>query len=165
MKQCKHMKKFDEMLNPLRALADKVGSPLWDLTARVYLGYTFFKSGMLRFKDFLNGTFDSQIYLFTDIHPVPGVSPTLAAYGATFGEVILPVLLILGLFGRFAAGGLLVMTGVIHYALGADAIVLESLLWAFLAAALFIKGPGMLSVDHFLLKWLRCEKCESSKSE
>jgi len=155
MKQCKHMTKINNMIDPLRVIADKVGSPLWDLGARLYLGHAFFKSGMLRFKDLINGTFDSQVYLFTDIHPVPGLSPSLAAYGATFGEVVLPVLLVLGLFGRFAAGGLLIMTAVIHFALGDEAILLESLLWGALAAALFVKGPGLLSVDHFLVKWLR----------
>lgn len=143
---------IDTMIEPLRGFARTVGSPLFDLTARLYLGWAFFKSGLIRFKEWQNGTFDNQVFLFELEHPVPGLDPTMAAYLTTGAELILPVLLILGLFGRFAAAGLLVMTAVIEFTYGHfDAHIL----WAFLAAMIFIKGPGALSLDSLILKWIR----------
>jgi len=152
MKNCKHVKKINGMIEPLRSIADTVGAPLWDLAARVYLGWVFFKSGMLRFKDWLNGSFDNQVFLFDLEHPVPGLPAELAAYVTTVGELILPILLIIGLFGRVGAVGLLIMTLVIEFTY---IHATDHILWMFLAAAIFIRGPGMLSVDHFLLKWIR----------
>lgn len=145
-------KKIDTLINPLRNLADKFASPLFDLGARLYLGNEFWKSGVLRFKDYLNGTFDNQIFLFELEHPVPGLDPTAAAYLTTGAEIILPVMLVFGLFGRFAAGGLLFMTAIIEFTYGHFDV---HILWAFLAAMILIKGPGLLSLDTLLVKFLR----------
>lgn len=144
--------KIDGLIEPLRGLADKAASPLFDLGVRAYLGWAFFSSGLLRFKDLKNGTFDNQIFLFELEHPVPGLEPATAAYLTTGAELILPIMLVLGLFGRFAAAGLLVMTAVIEFTYGHfDAHIL----WAFLAAMVFIKGPGALSVDALIMKFIR----------
>ena len=142
----------DDLIEPLRTLTDKVASPLFDLGARIFLGYEFWKSGILRFKDWQNGNFDNQIFLFELEHPVPGLDPATAAYLTTGAEIILPIMLVLGLFGRFAAAGLLVMTAVIEFTYGHFAI---HILWAFLAGMIFIKGPGPLSLDALILKWIR----------
>lgn len=144
--------KLNSAIDPLRALADKIGSPVWDLGARLFLGWSFFRSGQLRFKDLINGNFDNQIFLFELEHPVPGIDPTVAAYASTFAEVFLPLLLLFGLFSRFAAAGLLVMTAVIEFTY---IHATDHILWAFLAAAILVKGPGLFSVDHFLVKGLR----------
>lgn len=149
---------IDHGIEPLRGIAAQIGSPLIDLTARLYLGYAFFKSGTTRFHDWWNGNFDSQVFLFELEHPVPGLSPEMAAYMATFGEILLPVLLVLGLFSRFAAAGLLIMTAVIEFTYGHFAVHVT---WAFLAAFIFIKGPGPLSLDYLLLRWIR--RGEASK--
>jgi len=142
----------DQVIDPLRNLSSSIASPLFDLGARIYLGHAFFKSGILRFKDWQNGNFDNQIFLFELEHPVPGLDPTMAAYAATAGELILPILLVLGLFGRFAAVGLLIMTAVIEFTYIHST---THILWAFLAGMIFIKGPGKLSLDALLLKWIR----------
>ena len=142
----------DNMINPLRKLANCVAAPLFDLAARLYLGNEFFKSGILRFKDWKNGNFDNQVFLFELEHPVPGLDPATAAYLTTGTEVILPIMLVLGLFGRFAAAGLLVMTAVIEFTYGHFDV---HILWAFLAAMIFIRGPGKLSLDTLILKWIR----------
>lgn len=148
------IKTIDNAIEPLRILAERVGAPLFDLAARLYLANAFFKSGMIRLGDLVNGNFDNQIFLFELEHPVPGLSPEIAAYGATAGEIILPILLVLGLFGRFAAAGLLVMTLIIELTyIHAP----EHILWAFLAASILIRGPGFLSVDHLLRRFLRKE--------
>lgn len=146
--------KIDDLLSLPRMLADKAGAPLLDLAARLYLGYAFFKSGTLRLADWWNGNFSNQIFLFELEHPVPGLDPTTAAYMAMGGEIILPILLVLGLFGRFAAAGLLIMTAIIDltYIHSADHII-----WGILGLTIFIKGPGLLSLDSLILKLIRKE--------
>ncbi len=144
--------KIDNGIEPLRLLAHKVGAPLFDLTARLYLAYVFFKSGLTRFNDWANGTFENQIFLFELEHPVPGLDPATAAYATLGGELLLPVLVTLGLFARFGAAGLLIMTAVIEFTYGHFP---DHILWAFLAGMIFIKGPGVLSLDHLLLKFIR----------
>ena len=144
--------KIDNLINPLRRMASCVGSPLFDLGARLYLAWAFFKSGMLRFNDWWNGSFDNQVFLFELEHPVPGIDPEIAAYMSTTGEIVLPILLAFGLFSRFGAAGLLIMTAVIEFTY---IHATDHILWAFLAGMIFIKGPGMLSIDHFLVKALR----------
>jgi putative oxidoreductase len=146
---------IDTAIEPLRKIADLVGAPLFDLAARFYLAYVFFKSGMLRFNDFLNGTWSNQIFLFELEHPVPGVPPGIAAIMATTGELVLPALLVLGLFGRFAAAGIIIMTLVIEltYIHATDHII-----WFILAASIFIKGPGVLSADFMIRRYLQQKK-------
>jgi putative oxidoreductase len=145
---------IDTALNPLRKIASCIGAPGFDLAARLYVANAFFSSGILRFNDWKNGTFDTQLFLFELEHPVPGLSPEFAAYGATLGELILPILLVFGLFSRFAAVGILIMTAIIEltYIHSTDHI-----LWAFLAASILIKGAGMFSADYWLVKFLRKE--------
>lgn len=145
-------RKIDTLIEPLRKLANCVGSPLFDLTVRLFLAYEFWKSGILRFNDWKNGSFDNQIFLFELEHPVPGLDPTTAAYLTMGAEIILPIMLVFGLFGRFAAAGLLAMTAVIEFTYGHFDV---HILWAFLAGMIFIKGPGRLSLDHLILKWIR----------
>ncbi len=150
------MRNINNLIEPLRKVANCVGSPLFDLAIRLYIAHTFLKSGMGRFRDWWNGSWDSQVYLFTDIHPVPGFDPSLAAAAATLGELILPVLLGLGLFARVGAAGIFIMTTVIFLTFS-DAIWFETLVWWTMTACVFIKGPGMISVDYWLVKWLRKE--------
>ena len=146
------VKKVDTAIQPLRNIADCIGSPLFDLTARLYVGWIFFRSGLGRFDSFLNGTWDDQVFLFTEEHPVPGVPGELGAILGTGGELILPVLLVLGLFGRFAAAGLLVMTAIIEFTYQHAT---DHILWAFLLGMIFIKGAGKLSIDHFMRKMIK----------
>lgn len=143
---------LDSHLNPLRSIAAHIGAPIWDLAARFYLAHAFLKSGLLRLNDFLNGTWSTQIFLFTEEHPVPGIPGEISSVLATGGELVLPVLLIFGLLGRFAAAGILVMTLIIEltYIHATDHV-----LWAFLALAILIRGPGIISLDTLILKWIR----------
>ena len=75
----------------------------------------------------------------------------------TVGELFLPILLIAGLFGRFAAVGLLavnVLAVVSHAhvlpAPGCEAAVGRHCLWGALLLMLAVYGPGRLSLDHWL---------------
>lgn len=144
--------KIDNLIEPLRKLANLIGAPIFDLSVRLYLGYEFFKSGLTRWNDFSNGSFDNQIFLFELEHPVPGLDPATAAYMTLAGEMILPIMLFVGLFSRFAAAGLLIMTAVIEFTYGHFDV---HILWAFLGLMIFIKGPGALSLDYLILKTIR----------
>lgn len=98
--------KVDDLIEPLRKLSNFALSPLFDLGIRIYLASLFWKSGILRFKDWQNGTFDNQVFLFELEHPVPGLDPLTAAYLTTGAELIFPIMLVLGLFSRFCRCGI-----------------------------------------------------------
>lgn len=160
------MQKIDTLINPLRMLSDKIAGPLLLLTFRIYIGYfVFFQSGMKRFQDYLNGSWDTQVFLFELEHPVPGIPADIAAPLATFGELFLPVLLVLGLFTRFGAAGLIVMTLIIEWTYGdPDALFLTThLVWITMLSVIFVKGPGLISADHFLVKWIRSDSPEKTE--
>lgn len=153
--------KLDKMIDPLRKFADKAGSPLLDLAIRLFMANIFFKSGWLKFRTFLNDDWGSTVYLFQDIHPVPGIPAEFAAVMGTGVELMLPVLLVLGLFGRFAAAGLIIMTAVIQFLIPANFGVSnpDHYMWMLLLAVILIKGPGKLSADHLILRFLQKKEC------
>jgi putative oxidoreductase len=78
---------------------------------------------------------------------LPLLPAEAAAWFATLGEFILPLLLVLGLFTRFAAAGLLVMTLVIQIFVFPDAWWATHALWAALLLYLVGRGPGRISLD------------------
>jgi len=67
-------------------------------------------------------------------------------------EVLLPVLLIIGLFSRFAALGLIGMTMFIQLAVfpTLDHWINPASWWAVSLLVIFARGPGVLSVDRLL---------------
>jgi len=67
-------------------------------------------------------------------------------------EVLLPVLLIIGLFSRFAAFGLIGMTMFIQLAVfpSLDHWINPASWWAVSLLVIFARGPGLLSVDRLL---------------
>lgn len=126
--------------------------PLALLAARVYVGSVFFRAGMSKLRDW-----DSTLALFMDEYHVPLLNPTVAAYMGTGAELALPVLLVAGLFGRFAAAGLSVLNVVAVLSLMdvPDAALQGHVFWGSLLAAVLLWGPGALSLDFFLWPRLR----------
>lgn len=118
--------------------------PLAALAARIYLAQVFFLSGLTKIRDW-----ETTILLFTEEYKVPLLSPQLAAISGTAGELVLPVLLLLGLAGRFAALGLSVVNVVAVISLGeiAPAALQQHITWGVLLAALAVYGVGKWSVD------------------
>ncbi len=149
--------KIDSVLDPLRAIAERHLSPALDLVIRLYMANIFFVSGWGKFKNFLNGDWGTTIFLFEEVHPLPFLSPDIAAILGTGGELALPVLLAAGLFSRFAAAGLLAMTLAIQFLVPADYGIMNDIhyLWMLLLAIPLIKGPGPLSLDYILLRFLK----------
>ncbi|MDP2251051.1 MAG: DoxX family membrane protein [Hydrogenophaga sp.] len=118
--------------------------PLAALAARVYLAQVFFLSGLTKIRDW-----ETTLLLFTEEYKVPLLSPQLAAISGTAGELVLPVLLLLGLAGRFSALGLSVVNvvAVVSLAEIAPAALQQHITWGVLLAALAIYGVGRWSVD------------------
>ena len=79
--------------------------------------------------------------------PIP---PVFAAYLVSYGEFILPIMLLLGLGTRFAALGLLLMTAFFQFYVMPDALWSTDIYWAALLLVLLSRGPGALSLDHFI---------------
>jgi putative oxidoreductase len=132
----------------LRAVAalEKL-QPLAQLLARLYVAKVFFLSGLTKIRDW-----DTTVALFQDEYHVPLLPPEAAAFMGTTGELLLPVLLVLGLGGRFAAMGLFVVNivAVISLADIPEAALQQHVFWGSLLAALVLWGPGRFSVDHLL---------------
>jgi len=157
MKTC--LMKADLKIQPLRRFAEKFASPVLDLIIRIYMAGIFFRSGWGKFKNFLNDDWGATVFLFQEVHPLPGIPASIAAVMGTAAELVLPVLLAVGLFARFGAAGLLVMTCAIQFLVPADYGIANPVhyLWMLLLAVPLVKGPGPLSLDYVILKWLRRE--------
>ncbi len=115
------------------------------LAARLYVAWVFFKSGLTKLNDW-----ESTLLLFEYEYAVPVLSPTFAAYLATFGELVLPVLLALGLFSRKAAAGLFVVNYVAVISLEdiPQAAYNLHVIWGLMLLAVIIWGAEKLSLDQ-----------------
>lgn len=123
--------------------------PLAALLARAYIAQVFFLSGLTKIRDW-----DTTLLLFTEEYKVPLLSPEMAAVMGTAGELVLPVLLLFGLAGRFAALGLSVvnLAAVLSLSEIAPAALQQHITWGVLLAALALYGMGKWSVDCGWLK-------------
>ena len=141
-------------------LVQTVAQPsLVQLVMRVALAVPFWKSGILKWTGFLQLS-DTAVTLFTDefmLH-LPGGPyhyplPTVTAFLSGCGEIIFPVLLVLGLATRFAALGLLFMTLIVELTVP-DGWPIH-LTWAAMALGIMAWGPGRFSVDYLVRSFLR----------
>lgn len=135
----------------LARLLDYV-QPLLLLGTRVWVSWVFLKSGWLKLT-----TWDTTLVLFEYEYRVPLLSPGAAAVAATFGELVFPALLVLGLFTRVGALGLFAVNvmAVVSYwhvlgAEGAEAGLGQHQLWGYMIAVLVAFGGGALSLDALL---------------
>ena len=119
------------------------------LLARLYVANAFFLSGLTKLRDW-----DITLVLFMDEYHVPLLPPAVAAWMGTTGELVLPVLLVLGLGGRFAALGLSVVNVMAVLSLSdiAPAALQQHITWGVLLVALALYGPGAWSADRFIHK-------------
>ena len=88
-----------------------------------------------------------RLHWFGAEYPLP--EPDLMALAAGVAEVALPALLIVGLGTRYAALGLLIMTGVIQLTFP-EGWANFHLYWASLALAIMTFGPGKIALDYAL---------------
>lgn len=118
------------------------------LAARLYVSYVFFNSGLQSLRDWA-GT----VWLYENEFHVALLPPHVAAVVGTAGELLLPPLVALGLFGRFGALGLFMVNAVAllsyMYALQPPAIMFH-FIWGILILVAALWGPGKWSVDHWM---------------
>src|ERR1700751_4368887 len=132
------------------------------LVLRLALAVPFWRSGILKWDGFLQLS-DTAVTLFTDefmLHlpggPYPFPAPTVMAFLSGSGEIIFPILLVLGLATRFAALGLLCMTVVVELTVPDGWPV--HITWAAMALGIMAWGPGRFSIDYLLRHLLQLPK-------
>jgi putative oxidoreductase len=118
------------------------------LAMRVAVGAVFFNSGLLKIN-----SWEFAVKLFEDEYKVPLLDPLWAARLATFNELTFSLLIIVGLATRLATIPLLGMIAVIQTFVYPQAWT-EHLLWASILLLLLSRGPGTLSVDYLIERWL-----------
>lgn len=128
-------------------------TPVGDLLARIWVAQIFFMSGLVKVQ-----SWESTQMLFAHVYKVPFLSPYVAAIIGTGAELILPILLVLGLGGRF-----LILIFFIYNAFCAisypflwtaqgAAGLSQHINWALLLMLLMFHGSGKLSLDHLIHK-------------
>lgn len=136
------------MIRTLNTMFDRIPNDVVALLLRLIPAVVFWQSGRTK----VEGVFsiaDSTWFLFEHEYALPVIPFEWAAVLATVAEHALPILLILGLFTRFAALGLFIMTLTIQLFVYPDAWITHGL-WAAALLALMARGPGALSVDRLL---------------
>ena len=118
------------------------------LVQRLGIASVFFLSGRTKVDGLLTVN-ETAFELFRSDYALPLIKPEIAAYAATYSEHLFPILLTLGLFTRFSATALLIMTLVIEIFVYPDAWPTH-LSWAGLLLPLIALGGGRLSLDRFL---------------
>lgn len=145
-----------------------------DLALRLWMAWIFFKSGLTKVTGFPPEITATTKWLFENEYKVGFMSPEVAAYMGSYGELILPIFLIIGLGGRWAAGGLFgvnliavisypalfpkemqdngMFDFLIHFmtSMGSTPGLIQHQLWALVLLYLFLRGPGKLSFDHII---------------
>ncbi|STR45612.1 DoxX family protein [Iodobacter fluviatilis] len=137
-------------------------SPVFNLGLRIYLAQVFFMSGLTKIRNW-----DGTLFLFNFEYQVPFIPPEMAAIMAAGGELILPVLLISGSLGRFAAAGLFILNlmAVISYPALLPIALKDHYLWGALLAVLAIYGAGKWSVDEWLNRRCQAGQIKSLNSD
>jgi putative oxidoreductase len=138
--------------------ASWLASPLL-LALRVYVAWQFLKSGWLKLSNW-----ESTLYLFQEEYHVPLLSPAVAAVAGTAGELVFPLLLIIGLLTRYAAAGLFAVNvvAVVAYAhvllsVGFEAAIGQHYLWGVMLLAIAVFGPGRWALDVLIGRGRRQE--------
>jgi putative oxidoreductase len=139
-----------------RALVSLLPLSVVSLGLRLALSIPFWKSGLTKWDGFLVLSqtpvllFENEfkLHLFGKAYDYP--FPVAAAWGSSIAEIVLPILLVLGLFTRFAALGLLIMTILIQLTIPSGWPVHAT--WAAMAAAIILLGPARISLDGI---WMR----------
>ncbi len=145
-------------------------TPVADFLARYWVASAFFSSGLTKTT---TGSFmifghsfnyplsllptESTFTLFEYEYQVPLLPSTLAAYMGTAAELLLPVFLLLGIGTRYAALALFVfnIVAVISYPDLMGAGLAQHQVWGLLLLITMCHGPGKLSVDYLIDRFIR----------
>ncbi len=126
-------------------------TPFGDLIVRLWVASIFFKSGLLKIQ-----SWETTVNLFTYVYQVPILSPDVAAVLGTAAEIILPILLVLGLGGRFCIlifffyNIIAVISYPFLWTAGGSMGLQQHINWGLLLMMLMLHGSGKLSLDHWV---------------
>jgi len=124
-------------------------APIAFLLLRCWVAWQFFKSGLTKLP------IENAIVLFENEYRVPLLPPVAAAYLGTTAELILPVLLVLGLAGRFSAFGLFILN-LVAYISYSEALLSDHLPWGLILFLFVLHGPDKISLDYLIgIFWRR----------
>ena len=142
-------------------LFERIPNSLIAFIARFSIAAVFWNSGQTKVQGFVinlvNGEFtlgwprlsESAVSLFQDEYKLPFIAPEIAAPMAAVAEHVFPLLILIGLGTRFSALALLGMTLVIQLLVYPGAYATHGT-WAAVLLYLMARGPGVLSIDHWL---------------
>jgi putative oxidoreductase len=125
--------------------------PYWviGLFARVFPAAVFWQSGQTKVDGW--HITDSAIALFREEYALPFIDPVIAAHLSAAAEHLFPILLVLGLASRLSALALLTMTAVIEIFVYPGAWPTHGV-WATCFLVVIARGPGALSLDHWIAR-------------
>ncbi len=136
------------IITGINQLLSRLQSPLL-LAMRLYVSYVFFLSGLQKINNW-----DTTLTLFEYEYAVPLLPYELAAYLATAGELLLPVVITLGLGTRLFAIALSILNimAVVSYyeALAKVGQVTPHIFWGACLMTNIAFGAGFFSIDHWL---------------
>lgn len=115
------------------------------LAVRLWLAQFFFFSGLTKIK-----SWPTTIALFANEYHVPVLPPEVAALLSATAELSLPILLVLGLFSRFAAAGFFVMTLVVELFVYPGTT--ENYYIMLLTGVIIANGSGLFGADWWLAR-------------
>lgn len=135
-----------------------IPASLPQLLLRITVAIPFWQSGLTKWDGFLQlspgATWlfanEFRLHLFGGQYAYPW--PTDSAFMAGTAEIVLPLLLVLGFGTRFAALGLLVMTGIIQLTVP-DGGLTYHLPWAAMLLATLVWGPGRIALDEAIVRY------------
>ena len=142
-------------------LFERIPNSLIAFIARCSIAAVFWNSGQTKVQGFVinlvSGEFtlgwprlsESAVSLFQDEYKLPFIAPEIAAPMAAVAEHVFPLLILIGLGTRFSALALLGMTLVIQLLVYPGAYATHGT-WAAVLLYLMARGPGVLSIDHWL---------------
>jgi len=141
------IEKLSAPMQSINGLLSKLQSPFL-LFVRLYVAWVFLKSGMHKI-----GDWETTLVLFEYEYQVPLLNFELAAYLATFGELVFPVFLIAGLGTRLTAiavSFINIIAVVSYYVTLAKG---AGLVWHYLYGTMLLVsilyGGGIFSIDQW----------------
>ena len=132
-------------------LMERIPYSIIALAARLFPSAVFWQSGQTKIDGWRVS--ENAIELFRHEYKLPLVDPSVIAHLATFAELCLPPLLVIGLASRFVALALLGMTLVIEIFVYPDAWPTHGT-WAACFLLVVARGPGAISVDAQIERFL-----------